>query len=122
MCAALLAHAAGLAACAEERDARSAPAAEDATTEEETPAGTTGGSAECCPRDIERSGSMRLGGPRSRGCYVTHDFWCTTDWEVLEDENGCEVWRYGLVPSCDPRNPDGGGAGPIDAGTDADAS
>ena len=44
---------------------------------------------------MEPHGScIQLGGPAVYGCYATCDFWCSTNWRVETDQNGCEVWQY----------------------------
>jgi hypothetical protein len=82
------------------------------------PSGGTTASV-CCPRDATQSGCMNLGGSSAGGqCYKTCDFWCSTNWRVEKDDNGCEVWNYDYAPSQsgDPYC----GAGPAlpDAGRD----
>ena len=79
-------------------------------------AGADGGGT-CCPPDEQKSGSMHLGGWSESGtCHVTHDFWCTTNWRIEEDEHGCPAWNYDPVPNCTP-----GGAPPrLDAAADAE--
>jgi len=47
---------------------------------------------DCCPRDVELSGCMRLGG--SGTCGETCDFWCSENWRVEDDSQGCEKWVY----------------------------
>jgi hypothetical protein len=38
---------------------------------------------------------MDRGGSRAKfGCSTECDFFCSTNWRVEEDENGCDVWRY----------------------------
>jgi len=71
------------------------------------------GSAVCCPPDAVRSGSMHLGGQRREGgCFRTHDFWCSTNWRIEKDDQGCPIWRYDVrapapdeTPSCQPAPP-----------------
>jgi hypothetical protein len=55
-----------------------------------------GGDAEfCCPPDASISGCMHLGGVSSGGaCYLTCDFWCSSNWRIQQDSHGCPVWRY----------------------------
>jgi hypothetical protein len=48
----------------------------------------------CCPRDPEMSGCLHLGGANVSGCFKTCDFYCSTNWRVELDEQGCSVWRY----------------------------
>ena len=79
----------------------------------------------CCPIDPLPSGCMQLGGTRPQsGCSVTCDFFCSTDWQVVTDENGCSLWKYrvraplpGETSLCTPLR-DGGN----DASTDRDAA
>ena len=38
---------------------------------------------------------MSLGGSSADGtCGATCDFWCTENWRVGTDPNGCEVWLF----------------------------
>lgn len=54
---------------------------------------TKGG--QCCPRDPSPAGCMQLGGTSgASGCVKTCDFYCSTNWRVEKDNNGCEVWRW----------------------------
>jgi hypothetical protein len=52
--------------------------------------------AACCLRDTAQSGCMFLGGPASPGggCGQTCDFFCSENWRVEFDGQGCETWRY----------------------------
>jgi hypothetical protein len=54
-----------------------------------------GGEA-CCARDAMPSATMSLGGPASLGgdCVITADFFCSENWRVEFDDQGCEIWRY----------------------------
>jgi hypothetical protein len=74
--------------------------------------------ASCCPRDETMSGCMRLGGVNAIGCFVTCDFYCSTNWRVEVDEFGCERWSYDLRKPAPGENmecfrlPDAGDAAP----------
>ena len=85
--------------------------------ETRTEAGTDG--PRCCPLDPLHSGCMDLGGLAQSGCHQVCEFWCSTNWRVELDDQGCEVWRmdYRLPAAGESAFclPDGG------AGTDADA-
>jgi hypothetical protein len=61
----------------------------------------------CCARDIMQRGCMFLGGPAREGgiCDMACDFFCSRNWRVEFDDQGCETWRY-----------DGGSPGSCDAG------
>jgi hypothetical protein len=52
------------------------------------------GTATCCPRDQALSGCMSLGGSSTNGCGKSCDFFCSTNWRVETNADGCEVWRY----------------------------
>ena len=73
----------------------------------------------CCPRDPMNSGCMDLGGLAQAGCHQVCDFWCSINWRVELDAQGCEVWRMdyrspapGETRECLPAR---------DGGADADA-
>src|SRR5438132_12679474 len=52
--------------------------------------------AACCPRDPVPNGCMNLGGSTIGGqCTKACDFFCSTNWQVVVDEAGCEEWTYG---------------------------
>jgi hypothetical protein len=55
-----------------------------------------GDQGRCCPHPPldALSGCMFLGGPATRGCVKTCDFWCTTNWRVEVDVQGCEELRF----------------------------
>jgi hypothetical protein len=39
--------------------------------------------------------NQRLDRCRSGGaCYLTCDFWCSSNWRIQQDSPGCPVWRY----------------------------
>ncbi len=72
--------------------------------------------AQCCPRDQTTSGCMHLGGANqnAHSCDLTCDFWCSTNWRVVNDAQGCETWTFdhrqpapGEDPQCMVR-PDAG--------------
>ena len=68
----------------------------------------------CCTPDPVVTGCMNLGGYSTQGCFVTCDFFCSTNWRMENDSHGCAIWRYdtrapapGEGPTCFPL-PDGG--------------
>lgn len=65
--------------------------------------GGAGGDAPfCCPPDPTMSGCMHLGGQSdSGGCWLTCDFFCSSNWRIEPDSHGCPVWHYDFNP-CDP--------------------
>ncbi|MEA2697893.1 MAG: hypothetical protein QOI66_2164 [Myxococcales bacterium] len=58
----------------------------------------------CCPPDPANfTGCVHLGGTnRFHGCGTVCDFWCSFNWRIEKDEDGCDVWRM------DYRKPDAG--------------
>ncbi|HET6284522.1 MAG TPA: hypothetical protein VFH73_26435 [Polyangia bacterium] len=52
--------------------------------------------AQCCPRSTAIAGCMHLGGTNTSplSCLLTCDFFCSTNWRVETDQQGCEYWRY----------------------------
>jgi len=64
---------------------------------------------------------MNLGGSRNNNasCATACDFFCTSNWRVEKDENGCEVWRYDVREPPPENAVDCPGARPKDAGSDA---
>ena len=65
--------------------------------------GSDGGDAPfCCPPDRTMSGCMHLGGQSQGGeCWLTCDFFCSSNWRIEHDSQGCSVWHYDFNP-CDP--------------------
>jgi hypothetical protein len=63
--------------------------------------GSDGDEDVCCPRDPVVSGCMHLGGSRAiTGCGKMCDFFCSENWRVAKDMNGCEVWTADTDPTC----------------------
>jgi hypothetical protein len=50
----------------------------------------------CCPISPSPSGCMYTGGADhgGRSCEMTCDFFCSTNWRIETDQQGCEVWRW----------------------------
>jgi hypothetical protein len=69
-------------------------------------AGKDGGSdtdaVVCCPPDpTHNNGCMHLGGASYGGmCQETCDFWCSTNWRIEADAQGCPEWRYDSNGPC----------------------
>ena len=69
-------------------------------------AGKDGGSGTdavvCCPPDpTHNNGCMHLGGASQGGmCWETCDFWCSTNWRIEPDAQGCPEWRYDSNGPC----------------------
>jgi hypothetical protein len=80
--------------------------------------GGGGSSGFCCPPDAVPSGCMHIGGYSAAACPVTCDFWCSTNWRIVNDAHGCPMWRYDTRAPAPGENsvcfplPD---AGPLDA-------
>lgn len=49
-------------------------------------------------------------------CYVTCDFWGSSNWRIETDANGCPSWRYDLGRACMPPFCIDAGASHSDAG------
>jgi hypothetical protein len=64
----------------------------EAGAESRDEAGTDG--PRCCPRDPTMGFGVcsNLGGANRFGCFATCDFWCSTNWRVEVDDQGCEFW------------------------------
>jgi hypothetical protein len=60
------------------------------------------GAAVCCPPDpTHNNGCMHLGGAAQGGmCWETCDFWCSTNWRIEPDAQGCPEWRYDSNGPC----------------------
>ncbi|MFM2419844.1 MAG: hypothetical protein RL385_4567 [Pseudomonadota bacterium] len=56
------------------------------------------GAATCCPPDKTTAGCMHLGGTNrgDNSCNATCDFFCSTNWRIETNEDGCAEWRYDL--------------------------
>lgn len=72
---------------------RVAPTSRDATFEA-APDGSA--AAACCPPDPTIAGCMHFGGSRmgDDSCPFACDFFCSTNWRIEKDANGCDVWNY----------------------------
>lgn len=75
------------------REAADADATEDAPDGPDGADASDGGPA-CCPIDTSPTGCTNLGGANRHGCYVTCDFYCSTNWRVEPDDRGCPLWKY----------------------------
>ncbi len=59
----------------------------------------------CCPIDDSPSSCMQLGGSESDyGCVDTCDFWCSTNWQVVQNADGCDVWTYDIREPAENEN------------------
>jgi len=48
----------------------------------------------CCePGPGPGSSCQDLGGSNKNGCFVVCDFWCSTNWRLELDDQGCPGWR-----------------------------
>jgi hypothetical protein len=56
---------------------------------------STGDGPVCCPRDNPSffGGCINLGGSKRGQCLPVCDFWCSTNWRVEVDDQGCEFWH-----------------------------
>jgi hypothetical protein len=70
----------------------------DADASEDAPDGADAadGGPACCPIDTSHSGCTNLGGADRHGCYITCDFYCSTNWRVETDDGGCPLWKYDI--------------------------
>jgi len=73
-----------------------------------SPDGSQGGDSpgSCCPLDNGNAGPMPVGpahgcmylggssGAAGLGCGLSCDFFCSYNWRVEKDANGCDVWNY----------------------------
>ena len=50
----------------------------------------------CCPADQTPSGCMHMGGSSTAAgeCPEMCDFFCSTNWRIVRDSNGCDGWTY----------------------------
>jgi hypothetical protein len=75
-----------------------------------TDAGSPTDAVFCCPPDPDPSrfgsatliGEVRLGGVgfADGGCGPSFDFFCTTNWRLETDGQGCAIWRYDIAHDC----------------------
>ena len=74
----------------------------------------------CCPPDPQRAGCMHMGGAAIDGqCPEACDFFCSQNWRIVKDPNGCDEWTYDYVPPGPGQGPE---CQPLDGGADADAA
>jgi hypothetical protein len=78
--------------------------------------------ARCCPIDpgMVTGGCVFLGGRDTHGCFQTCDFYCSLNWRVETDADGCPTWHMdyrapapGETPICFP-DPDAGRDAPAE--------
>ena len=82
-------------------------------------AGTGNDALFCCPPDPTVTGCMHLGGAsEGGGCYLTCDFWCSSNWRIENDPHGCPAWHYDFDPCQPPFFDASADHGPGDAGRD----
>ena len=67
--------------------------------------GNSEASGVCCPPDAVMSGCMNVGGYSTQGCFLTCDFFCSTNWRLEDDSHGCSTWRYDTRPPTSGENP-----------------
>jgi hypothetical protein len=92
------------------------------TPDSSTDAHTSKDGSVCCPIDQQRAGCMHLGGTSENdgaSCAMACDFFCSENWRIVKDGNGCDSWTYDVRQ---PAPGEGPQCNPLDGGPDASPS